>query len=79
MPDRRALVTAALPGLLTFLVFWLWLGISFAAAVVVGLAWGVATLIVTRLLYEDPETDAAAWRQEAPDLAGPVQPEDVRS
>lgn len=69
MPTWRAFIAAAIPGLITFLVFWRLLGTSVPVAALVGLIWAVASLFVTRLLYDEDEVEAAAWREQAPDLA----------
>jgi fatty acid desaturase len=69
MPTWRALIAAAVPGLITFLVFWRLLGTSAPVAALVGAIWAVASLFVTRLLYDENELEEAAWREQAPDLA----------
>jgi Mg/Co/Ni transporter MgtE len=69
MPTWRALIAAAVPGLITFLVFWRLLGTAAPVAALVGLIWAVASLFVTRLLYDENDAEAAAWREQAPDLA----------
>jgi Mg/Co/Ni transporter MgtE len=69
MPTWRALIAAAVPGLITFLVFWRLLGTAAPVAALVGVIWAVASLFVTRLLYDENDAEAAAWREQAPDLA----------
>ena len=69
MPTHRALIAAAVPALLVFGVAWLWLGLSLWASTIAGVVWGLISLVVTRVLYDDPEPDLAAWRAAAPDLA----------
>ncbi len=69
MPTRRALLGAALPGLFTFIVFWLSLGVALPAAFALGVLWAAGSLLVTRLIYDDAEAEQAAWVAEAPDLA----------
>jgi hypothetical protein len=67
----RAVVTAFLPGIITFLVFFQWHRLSFAASLAAGIIWTLASLVVTRILYDDAAGDLEAWRAEAPDLAVP--------
>lgn len=71
MPTFRALVLAAIPALLVFLIFWVWLGVAPQLAAAVGLLWGVICLILTRVIYDDHSAEIAAWRAAAPDLADP--------
>ena len=63
MPTGRALLAASVPGVLTFLVFLFWLGVGLPAAALFGLLWGFASLLVTRVLYDDEEAETAAWRE----------------
>jgi Mg/Co/Ni transporter MgtE len=69
MPTWRAFIAAAVPGLITFLVFWRLLGTAAPVAALVGVVWGVASLFVTRVLYDEHDAESAAWREQAPDLA----------
>jgi xanthine/uracil/vitamin C permease (AzgA family) len=73
MPTPRALLAAAIPGVVVVAVFWFWLKMPVTAAVAVGIAWALASYLVTRYLYDDADAEIAAWREEAPDLAGPVE------
>lgn len=77
MPTWRALIAAAVPGLITFLVFWRLLGTAAPVAALVGVIWAVASLFVTRLLYDENEAEAAAWREQAPELAVPSSISDL--
>ncbi len=72
MPTRRAVLLAAIPGIVVWGVFWLWMKMPVLVAATLGVLWGIGSLIVTRYLYNDAEGELAAWRAEAPDLAGPV-------
>ena len=74
MPTHRALIAAAVPGLLVFAVAWLWLGLALWASVMAGGLWSLISLVVTRVLYDDAEPDLAAWRRAAPDLASLAPP-----
>lgn len=68
MPSLRAILTAAVPGALIAADFVFWMGFAPAFALLVGLSVSAATLIVTRLLYDDAASEAAAWADAAPDL-----------
>ncbi len=72
MPTRRAVLAAAVPGIVVWAVFWLWMKMPLLVAATLGVLWGIGSLIVTRYLYDDAEGELDAWRVEAPDLAGPV-------
>ena len=74
MPTHRALIAAAVPGLLVFAVAWLWLGLALWASATAGFVWSLISLVVTRVLYDDAEPDLAAWRRAAPDLASLAPP-----
>lgn len=69
MPTSRALLAAAVPGLLIFADFYLWMAFSPSFSIAVGLIVAAATLIVTRLLYDDASGELEAWRAAAPDLS----------
>ena len=69
---RRALIAALLPGLVVFAVFWFWLKMAVITALAAGLIWALGSYLVTRYLYDDAEGELAAWRDAAPDLAGPL-------
>ncbi len=69
MPTRRALVAAMIPAVVVFGIFWRWLDFPMFIAVGLGAVWGVASLIVTRSVYDDVEQETVAWREAAPDLA----------
>ena len=69
MPTRRAVLSAAIPGVIVCAVFWIWIGVPLPAALAAGLLWSFGSLLVTRFLYDDAEGELAAWRAEAPDLA----------
>lgn len=69
MPSPRALAAALLPGVIVFAVFALWLKLPLPLALAAGLLWAAASLVVTRVLYDDHEAELAAWREAAPDLA----------
>jgi hypothetical protein len=70
----RALVAGLMPGLVTFLVFWQSLRLSFAVSLIIGLAWTAVSLAVTRALYDDAGAELAAWQAEASDLVGWAAP-----
>ncbi|HEX5465717.1 MAG TPA: hypothetical protein VFW92_03475 [Candidatus Limnocylindrales bacterium] len=74
MPSWRALLAAAVPGAIIFADFTFWMAFSPGFALAVGLVVSVATLIVTRLLYDDAGDEARAWAEAAPDLAEAVDP-----
>jgi fatty acid desaturase len=69
MPTRRALVAATVPAIVVVGIFWGWLNFPLFLAAGVGMLWGLASLVVTRSVYEDAEREMDAWRQAAPDLA----------
>jgi hypothetical protein len=73
MRTPRALVAAAIPAIVVVLVFWFWLKMPVPAAIAAGIAWALGSYVVTRYLYDDAEAEIAAWRDEAPELAGPVE------
>jgi len=73
VPTPRALLAALIPGIVVLGVFWLWLKISLTAAIAAGIAWAIGSYLVTRYLYDDADAELSAWREEAPDLAGPVE------
>ena len=68
IPTRRAIVAAAIPSVVVFLVFWRWLGFTLPLATVLGTVWALASLLVTRSVYDDAELELAAWRAAAPEL-----------
>jgi multisubunit Na+/H+ antiporter MnhB subunit len=72
MPSLRALAAAVVPGLIVFAVFFFWLGLPAPIALAAGFIWAGASLVVTRVLYDDHEAELAAWREAAPDLAAPL-------
>jgi hypothetical protein len=72
LPTSRAILAAAIPGLIVFSTFYFWLGLAPAVAVGAGILWTAASLLVTRVLYDDAESEMAAWRDAAPDLADSV-------
>ncbi len=76
---RRALLAAAVPGLLVFAIAWAWLSLSLWASAIAGIVWTLISLVVTRVLYDDPEPELAAWRAAAPDLADLVGDEPERT
>ena len=69
MPTRRALVAAMVPAVVVFGIFWSWLDFPLYLAAGLGVLWGLASLMVTRSVYEDVEHEMEAWRSAAPDLA----------
>jgi hypothetical protein len=73
VPTPRALLAALIPGVVVLLVFWLWLKMSITTALAAGIAWALGSYLVTRYLYDDAEAETAAWREEAPDVAGPLE------
>lgn len=73
MPTPRALLAAVIPGIVVLAVFWLWLKLSLTAAITAGIVWSLGSYLVTRYLYDDADAELNAWREEAPDLAGPVE------
>ena len=72
MPTGRALLAAAIPGIVVCAVFWLWMMVPVPVAATAGILWSIGSLVVTRFLYDDAEGELAAWRADAPDLAGPL-------
>ncbi|MGH2467026.1 MAG: hypothetical protein ACRDGL_04775 [Candidatus Limnocylindrales bacterium] len=72
MPSLRAILTAAVPGALIFADFVFWMGFAPAFALLVGLIVSAATLIVTRLLYDDAAAEAAAWAEAASGVGEPA-------
>jgi len=77
MPTRSAVLAAVIPAIIVFAVFWRWLGFGVGMSAVLGLVWSVSSLFVTRLLYDAPESELAAWRAAAPDLQGSWDREDA--
>jgi drug/metabolite transporter (DMT)-like permease len=73
VPTPRALLAALIPGVVVLFVFWFWLRMSVTVALVAGIAWALGSYLVTRYLYDDADAEMAAWREEAPDLAAPVE------
>jgi hypothetical protein len=69
VPSARALVAALVPGVIVFAVFAVWLRLTLPLALAAGFLWVAASLVVTRVLYDDHEAELAAWREAAPDLA----------
>jgi hypothetical protein len=63
MPTWRAVLAAAVPGIVIFADFTLWMGFSPVFAAAVGLVVGLVALGVTRLLYDDADGELAAWAQ----------------
>jgi hypothetical protein len=74
------LLAAAVPGFLIFADFYLWMAFSPSFSIAVGLTVAAATLIVTRLLYDDVSGELEAWRAAAPDLSDAgLEPSDAGS
>ncbi len=71
MPTRRAFVAASIPAVVVAGIFWRWLGFPVLLAAGIGLAFGIASLMVTRSVYDQAEDELVAWRRAAPDLAEP--------
>ncbi|MGC8634789.1 MAG: hypothetical protein ACP5VP_09010 [Candidatus Limnocylindrales bacterium] len=69
MPTRRALVAAAIPAIAVAGIFWVWLGFPAPLAGGLGLAFGIASVLVTRSVYDQSGEELEAWRRAAPDLA----------
>ena len=69
MPTRRAIVAALIPAIAVSAVFWRWLDFPLWIALGLGAVWGIASLIVTRSVYDEDERELDAWREAAPDLA----------
>ena len=69
MPTRRAFVAASIPAVVVAGIFWRWLGFPVLLAAGIGLAFGIASLMVTRSVYDQAEDELVAWRRAAPDLA----------
>jgi hypothetical protein len=69
MPTRRAFVAASIPAVVVAGIFWRWLGFPVLLAAGIGLAFGFASLMVTRSVYDQAEDELVAWRRAAPDLA----------
>ena len=68
IPTSRAIIAAAIPSVVVFLVFWRWLGFTLPLAASLGVAWALASLLVTRSVYDDAELELVAWGEAAPDL-----------
>jgi multisubunit Na+/H+ antiporter MnhB subunit len=75
VPSPRALAAATVPGLIVFGVFFFWLGLAAPLALAAGVLWAAASLVVTRVLYDDHDAELAAWREAAPDLSAPLDPD----
>ena len=69
MPTRRAFVAASIPAVVVAGIFWRWLDFPVLLAAGIGLAFGIASLMVTRSVYDQAEDELVAWRRAAPDLA----------
>ncbi len=69
MPTRRAFVAAMIPAVVVCGIFWLWLHFPLFLAAVIGAAFGLGGLLVTRSVYDDSVEELEAWRRAAPDLA----------
>jgi fatty acid desaturase len=69
MPTRRALVAAAIPAIAVAGIFWAWLGFPAPLAGGLGLVFGIASVLVTRSVYDQSGEELEAWRRAAPDLA----------
>jgi len=68
MLTRRALMASAIPAVIVFGIFWLWLGFAPWLAGALGLLWGVGSIVVTRAVYDDTDAELAAWREATPDI-----------
>ena len=68
MPTRRAFVAASIPAVVVAAIFWRWLGFPVLLAAGIGLVFGIASLMVTRSVYDQAEDELVAWRRAAPDL-----------
>ena len=69
MPTRRAFVAASIPAVVVAGIFWRWLDFPVLLAAGIGLAFGIASLLVTRSVYDQADDELVAWRRAAPDLA----------
>ena len=69
MPTRRAFVAASIPAVVVAGIFWRWLDFPVLLAAGIGLAFGIASLLVTRSVYDQADHELEAWRRAAPDLA----------
>jgi asparagine N-glycosylation enzyme membrane subunit Stt3 len=69
MPTLRALLYAAVPGVIVFLAFGYWIGVPMPFAVLAATAFTLAILYLTRVVHEEHEEELAAWAAAAPDLA----------
>ncbi len=69
MPTRRAFVAASIPAVVVTGIFWRWLDFPVLLAAGLGLAFGIASLLVTRSVYDQADDELVAWRHAAPDLA----------
>lgn len=84
IPSSRAIIAAAIPSVVVFLVFWRWLGFTLPLAASLGVVWALASLLVTRSVYDDAELELDAWHEAAPDLVmqswtAPAEPSVVAS
>jgi hypothetical protein len=69
MLTLRALLYAAVPGVIVFLAFGYWIGVPLVFAAAAALMFTFAILYLTRVVHEEPEEELAAWHAAAPDLA----------
>lgn len=74
MLTLRALVYAAVPGVIVFVAFGYWIGVPLVFAAAAALFFTFAILYLTRVVHEEPEEELAAWRVAAPDLAMGQEP-----
>jgi hypothetical protein len=68
MPGIRAVIVAAVSGLLPTLYFWLWFHWPVFLAVATGAVVAIVMLMVIASIGPDPAAEDAAWREAAPDL-----------
>jgi hypothetical protein len=82
MPSRAHLAGSLAAALAVGLLFLLWVGWPGFLAVSAGAVFGIAFLIVSEALGDDPRAADAAWREQSLDLRGeaasvPLGPADV--
>jgi len=70
MPSLTRIAASLAAGIVTGLVFLLWIGWPGFLAVGAGAVFGIAFLIVATGLGDDPRAADEAWRAQAPDLLG---------
>jgi hypothetical protein len=76
VPSLTRIGASLAAGVVTGLVFLLWIGWPGFLAVGAGAVFGIAFLIVATGLGDDPRVADEAWRAQAPDLLGAARQAD---